>query len=58
MTEEDGQSVARMKGFLSSVTGDFTKYHFMLIDSIENEDEAPSNLAGAQTEDHGVGSLP
>ena len=40
LTEDDRQSGMRMNGFLSSVTTDFKNYHFTLIDSIENVEEA------------------
>ena len=42
LTEDDRQSAPRMNGLLSSVTVDFKNYHFTLIDSIENDDEAKS----------------
>ena len=45
LTYDDRQSALRMKGLLSSVTSDFKSYHFNLIDSIENEDEAKAEQA-------------
>ena len=40
LTEDDRQSAMRMNGLLSNVTTDFKNYHFALIDSLENEEEA------------------
>ena len=45
LTEDDRQSAMRMNGLLSSVTTDFKNYHFTLIDSIENEEEAQAEQA-------------
>ena len=45
LTDDDRQSALRMNGLLSSVTADFKSYHFTLIDSIENEDEAKAEQA-------------
>ena len=45
LTEDDRQSAVRMNGLLSSVTADFKNYHFTLIDSIANEDEAKAEQA-------------
>ena len=40
LTEDDRQSAVRMNGLLSNVTADSKNYHFTLVDSIENEEEA------------------
>ena len=45
LTEDDRQSALRMNELLSSVTADFKNYHFTLIDSIEDDEEAQREQA-------------
>ena len=40
LTEDDRDSALRMNGLLGSITSDFKKFHFTLVDAIEEEEEA------------------
>ena len=45
LTEDDRHSALRMNELLSSVTTDFKNYHFTLVDSIEDDEEAQREQA-------------
>ena len=40
LTDDDRQSALRMSGLIGTITSDFKKFHFTLVDSIEEEEEA------------------
>ena len=40
LTEDDRQSALSMSGLLGNVTADFKQFHFALVDSMEDDDEA------------------
>ena len=48
LTEDERQSALWMNGLLSSVTVDFKNYHFTLVDSIEEGEEAQREQATLQ----------
>ena len=45
LTEDDRQSALRINELLSHVTTDFKNYHFTLVDSIEDDEEAQKEQA-------------
>ena len=48
VTEDGRQSTLQMNGLLTSVTADFKNYHFTLVDSIEEDEEAQREQATLQ----------
>ena len=45
LTEDDRQSALQMNGLLSSVIANFNNYHFTLMDSVEEDEEAQREQA-------------
>ena len=48
LTEDDRQSALRMSGLLGNITGEFKQFHFALVDSIDDEEEARAEQTALQ----------